>query len=254
MPFTPYIARDRHYRDFRFDFHIANETGQSWYDGSPNQWMMEREWCLDQLRPGMTVVDCGAHHGMMSVLFAHAVGAQGVVHAYEALPSNADVIELNAALNRMPQIHAHPVGVGDRNASFRIEHNASNTVVMGDAGGAGTPASELVSIVRLDDHLPAATRVDFIKIDVEGHDLQALRGMSRVLAQRPIIDLELHNFLFADRRTTLAEILAILHPLGYDWSLLGDIGGNIEHVGATLDLDRIATFDNPHLFGLPQAK
>ncbi len=251
MAFTPYIARDRHFRDFRFDFHIANETGRSWYDGSPNQWMREREWCLDQLRPGMTVVDCGAHHGMMSVLFAHAVGPSGTVHAFEALPSNAEVAESNAALNSMPQIRVHGVGVGETNASFRIEHNASNTVVMGGDNIAGTAASDMVRIVRLDDALPADVRVDFIKIDVEGHDLQALRGMPRLLAQRPIIDLELHNFLFAKRRATLVAILEILQPLGYGWSLLGEIDSQIESVGRLLDLERILPFDNPHLMGLP---
>lgn len=242
--FEPYVAKGRTFRDFHFDFHITNETAKSWYDGSPNQWMPEREWCVNHLKSGMTVIDCGAHHGMMSVIFAHAVGAAGRVIAYEALPGNAQVAQENAQLNGFTNILVRPVGVGEANSSAMVNINASNTVV---AEGVNT-GSETIQIVRLDDDLPGTT-VDFIKIDVEGHDLQALRGMSKVLSQRPIIDLELHNFIFPDRRGTLEQILAILSPLGYSWELLGEIGDKPVQIG--LEIERIVAFDNPHLFGTP---
>lgn len=249
MDFVPYIAKDRIINDFRFDFHIANETGKSWYDDSPTQWMPEREWCIDHIKPGMTVVDCGAHHGMMSVIFAHAVGAQGRVIAYEALPSNAEVICQNAELNGMENIAVRPVGVGEENASVHINHNLSNTIILRNT--TISDATDVIEIVRLDDDLDAGIHVDFLKIDVEGHDLHALRGMSRVLAQRPIIDLELHNFIFEDKMATLEQIIAILAPLDYSWVLLGDIFGEQIKLGGNLDIDLIAKFENPHLFGTP---
>jgi len=245
------VAKDRFFGDFRFDFLIENETGQSWYDGSPNQSMPEREWCVSQLRPGMTVVDCGAHHGMLSVIFAHAVGPSGCVIAYEALPGNAAVAEQNAKLNHMSNIVVRPVGIGDAPASVAVFFNASNTVVMQGVQAPVGVDSQLIQIVRLDDDLDPAIHVDFIKIDVEGHDLNALRGMRRVLAQRPIIDLELHNFIFCDKLETLRDIVAILDPLEYRWQLLGEIGEIPLHIGSLLDVQQLAAFVNPHLFGIP---
>jgi ubiquinone/menaquinone biosynthesis C-methylase UbiE len=99
MIFTPYVAKDRVFRDFHFDFHIVNEVAKLWYDGSPNQSMPEREWCVSHIKKGMTVVDCGAHHGIMSLIFADAVGPTGMVIAYQALLSNAKVAQENARLN-----------------------------------------------------------------------------------------------------------------------------------------------------------
>jgi FkbM family methyltransferase len=251
MTFRPYVAKDRFFGDFRFDFLIENETGQSWYDGSPNQWMPERAWCVSQLRPGMTVVDCGAHHGMLSVIFANAVGSAGRVIAYEALPGNAAVAQQNAKLNHLSNIAVRPVGIGDAPASVPVLFNASNTVVMqGHEAPAGTN-SQVIQIVRLDDDLDPAIHVDFIKIDVEGHELSALRGMRRVLAQRPIIDLELHNFIFGAKLSTLRDIFAILDPLQYSWHLLSEIGETPIDIGSRLDVQQLAAFDNPHLFGIP---
>lgn len=246
--FTPYVAKDRFFRDFRFDFHITNETAKSWYDGSPNQWMPEREWCVSQIKPGMTVVDCGAHHGMMSLIFARAVGPTGKVIAYEALPSNAKVAQENAKLNGFGSILVRPVGIGESNSSAMVHINSSNTVVaeQGDGG-------ETIQIVRLDDDL-GDRQVDFIKIDVEGHDLHALRGMPSVLRQRPIIDLELHNFIFPDRSGTLSQILALLNPLEYSWELLGEIGNNPVRLGHRLEIEQIIGFENPHLFGMRAAE
>ncbi len=252
MKFAPYVAKDRIFGEYRFDFIIENETAQSWYDGSPNQWMPERGWCVSKLRPGMIVVDCGAHHGMLSTIFAHAVGGQGAVYAYEALPSNAEVIVRNAKMNHSENIRVRPVGVGEENASMAVDFNSSNTVVMSTDRALDGDGIERIRIVRLDDDLPPNIKVDFIKIDVEGHDLSALRGMPRILAQRPMIDLELHNFIFNDKYLTLSEIVAILNPLRYQWELLGEIGGAPVPIGTTLEVAELARFENPHLFGVPQ--
>jgi len=251
MAFTPYIAKDRYLFEHRFDFRIANETGKSWYDGSQNQWMAEREWCVKHLKKGMTVVDCGAHHGMLSVIFSKVVGDQGKVFAYEALPSNASVIQENAQINSLRNIIVRPVGVGASNGMVSIISNASNTVVVHGENGTSDAENEKIRIVRLDDDLQKDTKVDFLKIDVEGFDLYALQGMPETLGQAPILDLEIHNFLFKDVEKTLTEILKILAPLRYEWTILGEISGEPVSAGKKLSVQDIIVFNNPHLFGVP---
>jgi len=250
MSFAPYIARDRTFQRFLFDFYIVNETGKQWYDGSPNQWMQEREWCVNRLREGMTVVDCGAHHGMMSLIFANVVGPSGKVFAYEALSSNARVIERNAALNGFRNIIVRPVGVGDSNSAMTAHYNSSNIVVVQNSAAAPGTEDAVVRMVRLEDDLPEETRVNLLKIDVEGHELNALRGMAKILLQRPAIDLELHNFIFADKISTLKQIVSILGPLNYTWELMGEIIDKPIDLGRTLDVERLVPFTNPHLLGV----
>lgn len=242
--FLPYIAKDRTFEELVFDFHIANEVGQQWYDGSPQQFMPERKWCYDRIAPGMTVVDCGAHHGMMTVIFAKRVGPRGHVFAYEALPENADVIRANAALNELNNVVVRPVGVGASDAEVGYDRNASNIVV-----GAKPTNTDTVSIVALDSDLPADVRVDFLKIDVEGFEVEAMSGMRRILAMRPIIDLEIHNFLSPDRAASLSALAS--RVAGYRFTVLGEVFGEETDMGKTFDVEYLSQFDNPHVFCEP---
>ncbi|WP_192248448.1 FkbM family methyltransferase [Mesorhizobium caraganae] len=242
MSFPHYIARDRVFGDFVFDFHIANEVAKEWYDGSPQQFMPERQWCCDHIRPGMTVVDCGAHHGMMTLIFANQVGPAGRVIAYEALPANADVIRANVILNGLKNVIVRPVGVGSRSDELGYNSNHGNIIVDMSPGDA-------VKIVALDNDLPAETRVDFLKIDVEGFELEALRGMRNVLAMRPIVDLEIHNFISPDRRATLAELAKFFDR--YKFTVLGNIWDKPLDVGMAFNVAYLAQFENPHLFCEP---
>ena len=243
--FSPYVVQDRRFKGDVFPFLIADEIGRQWYDGSPAQEMPERLWCRRHIRPGFTIVDCGAHHGMMSVLFGRWTGPTGQVIAYEALPENAAVIARNAALNGLHNVRARDVGVGEREATVTVALNQGNVMV-------GAAGDETVRIVTLDQDLPPGLRVDFLKLDVEGSELAALRGAGRVLAQRPVVDLELHNFCFADRPGTLAEIFALLHPAFWRYEVLGEVFGELVSVRGALDLDWLAQFDNPHVFCLPR--
>jgi hypothetical protein len=84
--FAPYWTSKRLVgRDF--EFLIADETGKAWYDRSQDLMTAERAWCSARIQAGGTVVDCGAHHGVMSALMSLCVGESGTVWAYELLPS-----------------------------------------------------------------------------------------------------------------------------------------------------------------------
>jgi FkbM family methyltransferase len=267
--FEPYIAENRVFNDMNFDFYIANETGKLWYDSDQNQFMPERQWCVERLKPGMTVVDCGAHHGMMSVIFAKAVGPKGKVFAYEALPSNADVISRNAELNGLRNVVVRPMGVGASSGAVPFDLNLSNAVVSRHAPPkeekkglfamlsslvieqkrGRKPTENEIQIVVLDADLPRGTKVDFLKIDVEGFEAEAISGMRRVLAQKPIIDLEIHNFLSQDPATDMSKLAIALD--GYRFTALGEIFGQQRDMGTLFDLDYLMQFDNPHVFCEP---
>jgi FkbM family methyltransferase len=225
--FVPYIAKDRTVGPYHFDLHIEDQVAKEWYDSTPNQWQRERQWCIDTIKPGFTVLDCGAHQGLMTTLFAMCAGPTGVVHAWEVLPQNALLVERNAALNGCHNVIVHPRGVGSENAKMAMNENQGNVVVLGQ--NSDLAETGIIEIVRLDDDVDPSLKVDFLKVDVEGHDLHALRGAPRILAQRPFLMLELHNFLFEHRQETVSSIVDILTDLNYyiwvdDFTTAFDIG------------------------------
>jgi FkbM family methyltransferase len=258
MTFEPYVAKERKFEEETFDFLIADITAKAWYDGSPNQFMSERAWCKRHLRKGDNVVDCGAHHGLMSTLFALWVGPQGSVTSYEALPSNARIIEKNALLNQLSNITVRPVGVGDAPDHVTVALNDGYGVGQGGLreqqvvvqGGLGEQPIELV---RLDDDLPQGKTVNLVKIDVEGSELRALCGARQLLKQRPIVVLEVHNFLFSNREKTLASIFRILSPSIWTYEVLGEIlSVEFHRFDGPIDVKWLAAFDNPHVFCVPR--
>ncbi|SDR02096.1 methyltransferase, FkbM family [Rhizobiales bacterium GAS191] len=245
--FAPYVARGRFFRDFVFDFHITNQVAKEWYDCSVEQRLPEFDWCADHVRPGFTVVDCGAHHGLMSLLFSRFVAPSGRVIAFEVLPSNAAVVEANAKLNGIGNVTVRAVGVGDKDGEFRFHGNSGNVMVVdaqADLGG------ERVRIRRLDDEL-RGIKVDFLKLDVEGFERQALSGASHILSTRPIIDLELHNFCFDDRRAHVDAVMAFIEPLRYRFQVMAEVLSQPTEPVTTLDKDWIASLENPHIMCLP---
>ncbi|MBR0666560.1 FkbM family methyltransferase [Roseomonas hellenica] len=248
MNFKEYVANGRKFGPFVFDFLISDETGKSWYDSSPDQFMPERQWCLENVRPGFNILDCGAHHGMMTVLFSLMTGKTGQVHAWEALPANAEVVRRNAALNNCTNVLVHPRAVGSGDATLPYHRNSGNVVLV---AGSDRSSTDHIQVVALDDDVDPSLRVDFVKMDVEGSDLEALQGARRILTQRPVIDLEIHNFLFADRVSTLSAIFEILNQHDYSYEVLPNIFDPIMRIDGHVDVSWLASFDNPHVFCSP---
>lgn len=249
----PYVARDRRCGDLVFDFLIADSVAASWYGAVADPWLPEREWCREHIRPGDFIVDCGAHHGMMAVLFGLWTGPTGRVISYEALPWNADVARENAKLNRLDNVEVRAVGVSDRSDRLTATTNEKNVIVSHEGVIGLEGATVEVELVRLDDDLGQCT-VDFLKIDTEGSDLQSLRGAQQLLASRPTIDLELHNALFDDRIGTLTKIFEILGSHSYRYEILPEILSPewIRIDDGPPELEWLATYDNPHVGCIPR--
>src|SRR5690349_2700140 len=108
--FKPIVQHMR-FKETEFSFFITDDNALQWY-GTPDQSAnTEMAWCVSKIRPGMTVVDCGAHHGLYTVVLGKLAGPAGKVFAYELFPENARTIDLNVRLNRLDHATLRPVGV-----------------------------------------------------------------------------------------------------------------------------------------------
>lgn len=250
----PYVAKDRFIGDLHFDFMIADPVAEKWYDTTANQEMPERVWCLRHIAAGDIVVDAGAHHGLMSVIFARRVGEAGQVVAYEPLAENVRVLKRNLSLNGLNNVTVKSFGLSDVNGELVADLNLGNAKTAdGRPRSPGDEAEVLLQVVRLDDDLQGV-QPTLIKVDTEGSDLQSLRGAAATIqACQPTLDLELHLFMAKDRRAHLDEVLQIAHPDVYKFEWLPELFGTIEPMNHDdRSLDAVCEFDNPHLFAEPR--
>ena len=152
------------------------------------------------VRKGWVAYDIGANIGYISLVLANAVGEFGQVIAFEALPTNLDRLRKNLQLNGLAsRVRVIPGAVTE--ASGEVQFLVGPSGAMGKvAGSAGRTDihGETIKIpgIALDDFVyrDGNPVPNVIKMDIEGGEVLALRGMTRLVSEaRPIIFLELHG-------------------------------------------------------------
>jgi len=181
--------------------------------------------CLaEALRPGHVFFDIGANVGFFSLVAARLVGPSGCVYAFEPVARIARCVEAHAVRNRYPWIHVVEAAVGDVPGTaplFLSEHPGGATLSPGDAED--TSASVSISVVSIDSLVAtgAVPAPDVVKIDVEGAELDVLRGMVETLDRvRPVVVCEVD----APERDAVAEkavrVTRFLEHAGYAVEIL----------------------------------
>ena len=166
-----------------------------------------------RLRRGDVVVDLGANVGAFSVWAARRVGDEGRVIAVEPAPANIERLKANIALNAITNCTVVPKGVwsGTETRSLFLGPAAgSNTLLAENMPAVDVQVDTLDNI--LSDH--ALPRVDFIKMDIEGAELEALGGMHGTLAANSV-HLAIEAFHIVDGKPTAETLLPALRELGY---------------------------------------
>jgi FkbM family methyltransferase len=170
--------------------------------------------------PGDIAIDAGACWGETSVYFAHEVGAHGRVLAFEFIPSNLAVLrrnlEVNPELARRIDVVENPLWSSSGSALYYVDWGPGSRV---SADAARFPGANRCMTVSIDEAVGARRlpRVDFIKMDIEGAELPALKGAERSLrAHRPKLAISLYHQL--SDFVTIPRYLESL-SLGYDYYL-----------------------------------
>jgi FkbM family methyltransferase len=176
------------------------------------------------LRPGMVVVDIGANIGYYSLLAASRVGESGKVIAFEPGAENAALLMRSAQGNGFDNLVVHPYAVSDADAMIGFTMDDSNGQIK-----PGDPADWAcqVQTIILEEFLAAEPRIDLIKMDIEGAEGRALRGMQQLIRQHhPIIFSEFNpTSLPVISEIAPADYLNLLRAPGYDLFVLHRTGG-----------------------------
>ena len=191
-----------------------------------HEWEAEEAF-LEQIDwSGMTVYDVGGDQGIFTLFLAQRVGPAGHVVVFEPNPRSYQRIQANVRLNGFDNVRVLPMGLGERAEMLTFvfpksepaRGSAAQTVRTQVAQESNT-VSCLIEVAALDAamarmHLPPP---DLIKLDVEGMEWQALRGMRQTLTRhRPRLFIEIHGSDVEDKTANVRRVVSLLEEIGYD--------------------------------------
>ncbi|MET8557642.1 FkbM family methyltransferase [Streptomyces sp. NPDC004959] len=180
------------------------------------------KWLSSRLKPGDVFVDVGANIGYFSALGARLVGAGGAVVSVEASPSFAELLRANLRLNHADNVRVVEQAVSDREETLTLvlassANMGANSIVPYDGpieARHEVPASPLASLLAEDE----ARRARVIKIDVEGAEGKAVRGLAPLLGKlRPDaeVTVEVTPSRMVELGDSAAELLDTMAAAGF---------------------------------------
>lgn len=178
----------------------------------------EMRFIKDYLREGDGFIDVGANIGVYTLLAASLVGSSGRVDSFEPGKVAFKRLQENIELNNLSQVHLHSIALGEVSGrvNFLCEQDTTNRIIN------ESDLNEKFITVQSErlDNILSMENYSMGKIDIEGAELLALRGATRMLSEHnpPVWLLELngalHSFGFSEQ-----EFSDWLCNQGYDLAL-----------------------------------
>lgn len=204
---------------------MKRKGGLGWLPArfSPGIMTAEQQFWFGLNLSGMTVYDVGAFQGLLTLFFASRAKA---VVCFEPNTRNHKRLLENLRLNGLNHVVVRKVGVGSRGETRTM---VGSPLTPGGASVDAKTVEELlragvetvveeIPIVTLDEEISQASLPvpDFIKIDIEGWELEALLGARNTLElYKPALFLEMHGETMREKRRKVAEIVALLWEFNY---------------------------------------
>ena len=242
LPFARYRAMDAFSNRFKHPFLMSLPEEMGGYQFKCDlRDSIAREVCFNNryepqetsllrgiLRRGGTFVDVGANWGYFTLMAAHIVGRGGRVISLEPDPRLFAALQDNVTRNGISQVTALQIAAANAPGTLTLngyDEKSSNwglsSLVASGAGGASVFLVTACSVDALLDE-QGVDSVDLLKMDIEGAEDMALRGMSEGLAGRRYkhILLEAHPALLAEQKRTTGDVLDLLIEAGYQgWTI-----------------------------------
>ncbi|HJR58566.1 MAG TPA: FkbM family methyltransferase [Vicinamibacterales bacterium] len=186
------------------------------------------------------VYEIGAFQGILTLFFSSRAKA---VIAYEPNPPSYNRVLQNLRLNGCTNVQVRNLAVGERAGSIRL---LSDPLMPGGTSGDPTVSRQIevstaatsvdVPVVTIDEDMAAARLPPphLVKIDIEGMELPALKGMVETLTRyRPDLYMEMHGATMAHKDANVRAIVDFLDTLGYPHMLHVESGARIARQNAT---------------------
>lgn len=169
----------------------------------------------DFLKQGSVFMDIGANIGLMSTIASKIVGEKGRVYAVEANPKTIEVLRHNCAINLCENIEILPIALASEKGSailyenWNVNRGGASLISQGDEHGI------TVSKERLDDLFSPDSPVHLVKIDVEGFELEVLKGgVDWFKTQQPVFIIEVSTQRSNQEGATPESIMSFVANFG----------------------------------------
>ncbi|GEO14615.1 FkbM family methyltransferase [Microvirga aerophila] len=202
-----------------------------------------------RLQPGGIAIDCGGNIGIHTINMATAVGSGGRVICFEPLPHLAKAIRQSLLINGFSSfVHVEEAAISDTVGSATINAAAHSPLSSLFDLAAGVAAeARPVSITTLDEFIPVGERIDLIKLDIEGAEPLAWRGMRRIVNDSPNLEIvmEWSSSHFSRSREKASDFMDDIRAAGFNAFVIKDWP-----IGVLLPAleEQISSLDGANLF------
>lgn len=187
-------------------FHFTDGLG---FSGTIKELFEEECYYFETEKTAPFIIDCGAYIGL-SVFYFKKRFPKSKLLAFEADPETFAVLSKNVAELQLSDVELHNLAVWNEETELTFfSGNSMSGSLMMDANNKGTPVK--IKTARLKSYLNQP--VDFLKLDIEGAELEVLKDIRDDLGQVERIFFEYHSL--ADQRQGLGEMLEILTEAGF---------------------------------------
>jgi FkbM family methyltransferase len=178
----------------------------------------EQAYLEKTIRPGLRILDVGSNLGLYSVLMARLAGPTGQLVCFEPDPDLFAALEKSCRLNDATGVECHNLALGSAPAELTLHKsiiNSGDNHLGSEDHGLFRRAIK-IQVVRLDDFRPRL-KIDLVKIDVQGWELEVLRGMRRTLEENPAVQVYFEFWPVGYRRadSSYRELIAFLRQEGF---------------------------------------
>ncbi|WP_165073936.1 FkbM family methyltransferase [Paludisphaera rhizosphaerae] len=203
------------------------------------------------LQPGDRFVDVGANVGMVSLLAASRVGATGLVDSVEPNPTCVERLRSAVDRNHISHLHVHPCAAADVETEMtlfipKFSGEEASLAAFDVAENDDRYERVCVKVRPVEAMLAHDPRPPIlVKIDVEGYECSAVRGMADMLRQaRPLVATEIAADHLGRAGCTPADLISLMKSLGYTGWTIGSQRAGIEREFNLTTIDPSATFYN----------
>ena len=193
---------------------------------------------MQWVKRGYVAVDAGAHIGYYTLILSRLVEDKGRVFAFEPSAENHKLLQRNVDLNKCSNVSIEQVVVLDKTDKTSLYLNKKNK-----ADNRISKIEESLSVtvdcVKLDDYFEHHdSKIDFIKLDIQGAELKALQGMARILEKKEDMKLLIEFWPYGLKQcdSDPGELLGLLFDCGF------------QVFAAKRHKWKLERIDNPHAF------
>jgi FkbM family methyltransferase len=213
-----FVAIESEYGKFIVNRHCAYQAESLIKTGRPHiqEELQKILTLVEQLPKGCVAIDAGANIGLVAIPVAHAIADKGgVVHAFEAQRIMSYALAGAVALNDLDNIIVHHKAVGASTTTLgvpKIDYAKPQDFGQLSLRDQQSDPTDFVSVITIDSL--SLERLDFLKIDVEGMEVDVLKGGSKTIgANLPFVWVEYW-------KSDVKEIKAQLAGLDYKFYIM----------------------------------